>query len=104
MGLGVASALPIDGLALFGALLGAWLATSTKHDFKAWQRVVALILPTCVGYITSDAALTQVPWLTTRPFSALVCACLVIPLCLKALAWVDKIDFGELLSRLRGGS
>ncbi|MCP1605714.1 Putative phage holin [Pseudomonas citronellolis] len=104
MGLGVASALPIDGLALFGALLGAWIATSTRHDFKAWQRLVALILPTCVGYVASDAALALVPWLTTRPVSALVCALVVIPLCLKALAWVDTIDFGELVRRIRGGS
>ncbi|WP_353799899.1 hypothetical protein [Pseudomonas aeruginosa] len=50
MGLGLGVTLPVDGGMLFGALLGAWLATGTKQDLKAWSRLLSLILPTCVGY------------------------------------------------------
>ncbi|WP_238328761.1 hypothetical protein [Pseudomonas aeruginosa] len=57
MGLGLGVTLPVDGGMLFGALLGAWLATGTKQDLKAWSRLLSLILPTCVGYLFADVAL-----------------------------------------------
>lgn len=104
MGLGLGATLHVDGYVLFGALLGAWMATSSRHDFKVWTRMFALILPTCVGYLSAGPALAQFPWLTTREFAALVCAVVVIPLILKAAAWLDKLDFGEILRRIRGGS
>ncbi|KAF1072706.1 MAG: hypothetical protein GAK45_00141 [Pseudomonas citronellolis] len=103
MGLGLGATIPIDGGVLFGALLGAWLATGTKRDLKAWQRLLALVLPTGVGYLASGPALSAVPLLTTREFSAVLCAALVIPLILKAMEWVDRVDFGELIDKLRGG-
>ncbi len=40
MGLGLGVTLPVDGGMLFGALLGAWLATGTKQDLKAWSRLL----------------------------------------------------------------
>ncbi|WP_353799897.1 hypothetical protein [Pseudomonas aeruginosa] len=43
------------------------------------------------------------PWLTNLAFSAFVCALVVIPLSLKAVAWVDKVDFDDLWRRIRGG-
>ncbi len=79
MGLGLGVTLPVDGGMLFGALLGAWLATGTKQDLKAWSRLLSLILPTCVGYLFADVALARVPWLTNLAFSAFVCALVVIP-------------------------
>ncbi|AYW69176.1 putative holin [Pseudomonas aeruginosa] len=103
MGLGLGVTLPVDGGMLFGALLGAWLATGTKQDLKAWSRLLSLILPTCVGYLFADVALARVPWLTNLAFSAFVCALVVIPLSLKAVAWVDKVDFDDLWHRIRGG-
>ncbi|MCS8937174.1 phage holin family protein [Pseudomonas aeruginosa] len=103
MGLGLGVTLPVDGGMLFGALLGAWLATGTKQDLKAWSRLLSLILPTCVGYLFADVALARVPWLTNQAFSAFVCALVVIPLSLKAVAWVDKVDFDDLWRRIRGG-
>jgi hypothetical protein len=40
VGLGLAALVPpIDGDALFGALLGGWLVTTTQHELKAWQRL-----------------------------------------------------------------
>ena len=102
MGLGLGVTLPVDGGMLFGALLGAWLATGTKQDLKAWSRLLSLILPTCVGYLFADVALARVPWLTNLAF------CLRLrpgghSLSLKAVAWVDKVDFDDLWRRIRGG-
>ncbi|NYU52265.1 hypothetical protein H0B49_35105, partial [Pseudomonas aeruginosa] len=82
MGLGLGVTLPVDGGMLFGALLGAWLATGTKQDLKAWSRLLSLILPTCVGYLFADVALARVPWLTNLAFSAFACALVVLPLSL----------------------
>ena len=39
MGLGIATMPSIDGEVLFGASLGAWLVTTTRTNFKAWQRI-----------------------------------------------------------------
>ena len=104
MGLGLASAVPIiDGDALFGAVLGAWLVTSTKHDLKAWQRIGSLMLSSGVGYLFAPTALRLAPVLTSGG-AALACALVVIPLSIKSMLWIEKADLLEILRRLRGGS
>jgi len=41
LGLGMSSTLPaINGEALFGAVLGAWLVTTTRSHLKVWQVLV----------------------------------------------------------------
>lgn len=104
MGLGLASAVPIiDGDALFGAVLGAWLVTSTKHNLKAWQRIGSLLLSSGVGYLFAPTALRLAPVLTSGG-AAFACALVVIPLSIKSMVWIERADLIEILRRLRGGS
>lgn len=103
-GLGLATAVPlIDGHALFGALLGAWLVTSTKHDLKAWQRVASLLLSAGVGYLFGPVALSAAPFLTSGG-AAFGCALVVIPISIKAMVWVEQTDLWEIVRRLKGGN
>ncbi|MFJ3369760.1 putative holin [Pseudomonas sp. NPDC086251] len=104
MGLGLATAMPvIDGKALFGAILGAWLVTSTKHDLKVWQRLGSMFLSAGVGYLFAPMALQLVP-LVTSGGAAFGCALIIIPISIKGMVWVEKADFWEILRRIRGGS
>ena len=104
MGLGLATAMPvIDGEALFGAILGAWLVTSTKRDLKVWQRLGSLFLSAGVGYLFAPMALQLVPFVTSGG-AAFGCALIIIPISIKAMVWVEKADFWEILRRIRGGS
>lgn len=104
MGLGLATAAPIiDGEALFGALLGAWLVTSTKHDLKVWQRLGSLFLSAGVGYLFAPMALQAVPFIT-RGGGAFFSALLVIPISIKLMVWIEKADIWDIWRRFRGGS
>jgi hypothetical protein len=104
VGLGLASAVPlIDGNALFGAVLGAWLVTSIKKDLKAWQRVGSLLLSSGVGYLFAPIALNLAPMLTSG-VAAFTCALVVIPISIKAMVWVERADLLDILRRLRGRS
>lgn len=105
MGLGLANAVPIiDGNALFGAVLGAWLVTGTKHNLKAWQRVGSLLLLSAgVGYLFAPTALRLAPVLTSGG-AAFACALVVIPLSIKSMIWIERADLIEILRRLRGGN
>ena len=104
MGLGLSSAVPIiDGDALFGAVLGAWLVTSTKHNLKAWQRIGSLLLSSGVGYLFAPTAMRLAPVLTSGG-AAFACALIVIPVSIKAMVWIERADLIEILRRLRGGS
>lgn len=102
MGLGLATAVPIiDGEALFGAVLGAWLVTSTKQNLKAWQRVGSLMLSAGVGYLFAPMALRLTPVLT-HGGAAFACALVIIPLSIKAMVLVEKAELGDILRRLKG--
>ena len=104
MGLGLANAAPIiDGDALFGAVLGAWLVTSTKHNLKAWQRLGSLLLSSGVGYLFAPTAMRLAPVLTSGG-AAFACALVVIPVSIKAMVWIERADLIEILRRLKGGS
>jgi len=104
MGLGLATAVPqIDGEALFGALLGAWLVTSIKRDLKAWQRLGSLLLSAGVGYLFAPVALKIAPVINSGG-AAFACALVVIPISIKAMLWVEQADLFDILRRIRGGS
>ncbi|QPG61246.1 hypothetical protein HFV04_017160 [Pseudomonas sp. BIGb0427] len=104
MGLGLATAVPlIDGEALFGAILGAWLVTSIKRDLKAWQRLGSLLLSAGVGYLFAPVGLKLAPFINSGG-AAFACALVVIPISIKAMLWVEQADLFEILRRIRGGS
>lgn len=104
MGLGLATAVPlIDGEALFGAILGAWLVTSIKRDLKAWQRLGSLLLSAGVGYLFAPVALKLAPIINSGG-AAFSCAMVVIPISIKIMVWVEQADLFEILRRIRGGS
>ncbi|MNJ15694.1 hypothetical protein D3C77_99460 [compost metagenome] len=104
MGLGLATAVPlIDGEALFGAILGAWLVTSIKRDLKAWQRLGSLLLSAGVGYLFAPVALKLAPIINSGG-AAFASAMVVIPISIKVMVWVEQADLFEILRRIRGGS
>lgn len=102
LGMSVAASLPsVDGEALFGAALGAWLATTTRSNFKAWQRIGSLLLSAGVGYLFTPVALPLVPFLTGG-VAAFLCALIVIPISIKIMLWVDGAGITEIIRHLRG--
>ncbi|MGU9821989.1 putative holin [Pseudomonas sp. LF090] len=104
MGLGLATVTPIiDGEALFGAVLGAWLVTSTKRDLKVWQRLGSLFLSAGVGYLFAPMSLQAIPFITSGG-GAFVCALVVIPISIKLMVWVEQADIWDIWRRIRGGS
>jgi hypothetical protein len=104
MGLGLATVTPtIDGQALFGAILGAWLVTSRKDDLKVWQRLGSLFLSAGVGYLFAPMALQAIPIITSGD-GAFVCALVVIPLSIKLMVLIEKTDILDIWRRIRGGS
>ncbi|RRV04446.1 hypothetical protein EGJ27_21665 [Pseudomonas sp. v388] len=103
LGLGLANAGPIvDDDALFGAVLGAWLVTSTKQNLKPWQRIGSLLLSSGVGYLFAPTASYLAPILTSGG-AAFACALIVIPISIKSMMWIERTDLIEILRRLRGG-
>ena len=104
MGLGLVTAMPIiDGEALFGAILGAWLVTSTKQDLKVWQRLGSLFLSAGVGYLFAPMALLAIPLINSGG-AAFACALVIIPISIKLMVWVEKADIWDIWRRIRGGS
>ncbi|NBA94748.1 putative holin [Pseudomonas sp. R5(2019)] len=103
IGLALAAVAPkIDGDALFGSLLGAWLVSSTRQHLKAWQRLGSLTLSAGVGYLFAPMVLSVAPFLSTG-VAAFIGAVVVIPICIKVMVWLDAADLREVLQRLRTG-
>ena len=101
LGLGIATLPSIDGETLFGAALGAWLVTTTRSNFKAWQRIGSWMLSAGVGYLFTPVALQVTPFLTTG-VTAFLCALVVIPVSIKIMQWIDGAGLGEIIRHLRG--
>jgi pheromone shutdown protein TraB len=101
VGLGIATLPSIDGEALFGASLGAWLVTTTHSNFKAWQCVGSWLLSAGVGYLFTPVALPLVPFLTAG-VTAFLCAVVVIPISIKLMQWIDGTGLGDIIRHLRG--
>ncbi|PPA02510.1 hypothetical protein C4E44_18965 [Pseudomonas sp. MWU12-2312b] len=101
LGLGIATLPVIDGEVLFGASLGAWLVTTTRANFKAWQRIGSWMLSAGVGYLFTPVALPLIPFLTAG-VTAFLCALVVIPISIKLMQWIDGAALGEIVRHLRG--
>ena len=101
LALSIATLPAIDGEALFGASLGAWLVTSTRVDFKAWQRIGSWLLSAGVGYLFTPVALPLAPFLTAG-VTAFMCALIIIPISIKVMQWVDSAGLGEIIERIKG--
>ncbi|MBA1205224.1 hypothetical protein G7009_26290 [Pseudomonas capeferrum] len=103
-----------DGNALFGAILGAWLisssrrrlrawlVTSSRQQLKAWQRVGSLFLAAGVGYLFTPLMLSLAPFLSSG-VAAFVAAVVVIPISIKVMLWLDATDLRDILQRWRRG-
>ena len=101
LGLGISTLPSIDGEVLFGASLGAWLVTTTRSNFKAWQRIGSWLLSAGVGYLFTPVALPLAPFLTAG-VTAFLCALIIIPISIKVMQWVDGAGLGEIIERLKG--
>ncbi|KAB0499960.1 putative holin [Pseudomonas vancouverensis] len=101
LGLGLAALPVIDGEVLFGASLGAWLVTTTRINFKAWQRIGSWLLSVGVGYLFTPVALPWVPFLTAG-VTAFFCALVIIPVSIKLMQWIDSAAIGDILRQFKG--
>lgn len=100
---GLVSAVPlIDDNAVIGAVLGAWLVTSTKKKLEHWQRLGSLSLSSGVGYLFAPMTLKVLPFLESGG-AAWISAICVIPLSIKLMEWMEKTELFEIFRRLRGG-
>ncbi|PWB31857.1 hypothetical protein DCO48_15535 [Pseudomonas sp. SDI] len=103
VGLSLASVLPqVNGEAVFGALLGAWLVAATRRRLKTWQRLGSLLLSAGVGYLFSPQVMALAPFFDPG-VAAFVAAVLVIPISIKVMLWVGKAQLQDILQRIRGG-
>lgn len=94
-GVGLATLVPwIDVNALIGAIFGAAVVAMTQKDLKPWARLLGLLLSTLGGYISAPEIVAQTVMTQTGPAAA-AGAVLIIPLLLKALAQVEKLEFGS---------
>ena len=97
-GLGVASILPgVDGNAMFGAVVGAALIATNRRDIHGWQRLIGLLISAGAGYVSAGEIVEQTPISQTGP-GGFIGAVLVVPLALKLLAAVDKINLEKLVA------
>lgn len=91
-GVSLASLMPwVDGDALMGAVLGAALVALSKKDLKPWQRIGSLVFSALVGYLLSGEVIAQTP-LTNSGSGAFYGAIFIVPVALKLMQYVDKID------------
>lgn len=102
-GIGAASLLPgVDGNALMGALLGAALVAYARKELKPWQRLGGLCFSALVGYLMATEMVNQTPIKDTGA-GAFIGAIVIVPLALKLMEWVDKLEIATLFKRGNGG-
>lgn len=102
-GVGLASLVPwLDVNALIGAIFGAAVVAITKKELKPASRLIGMVLSTLAGYICAPEIVAQTPMTQTGPAGA-VGAVVIIPLLLKALAYVEKLDVSKLKWPTSGG-
>ncbi|WP_165443782.1 putative holin [Pseudomonas jilinensis] len=103
-GVGIAAMLPwIDANALMGAVLGAALVAYTKKELKPWQRFAALMFSALVGYLMSGEVVAQTP-LTESGTGGFLGAIIIVPLALKLMLQVDRLDLNAILAAIKRGT
>lgn len=101
-GVGLATFLPnLDGNALFGAIIGAALIALNQKDLKAWQRLLGLLVSVGAGYVSAGEIVAQTPITQTGP-GGFVGAILVVPIALKVLALVERMELSDVQAFLQG--
>lgn len=102
-GVGLASLVPwLDANALIGAIFGAAVVAMTKKELSPVSRLIGLLLSTIAGYISAPEIVAH-SWLTQTGSAGAVGAVVIIPLLLKLLAYVEKLDLASLLRPKSGG-
>ena len=101
-GVGLATVMPnMDGNALFGAIIGAALIALNQKDLKAWQRLLGLLVSVGAGYVSAGEIVAQTPITQTGP-GGFVGAILVVPIALKVLAVVERMELSDVQGFLQG--
>ena len=101
-GVGLATVMPnMDGNALFGAIIGAALIALNQKDLKAWQRLLGLLVSVGAGYVSAGEIVAQTPITQTGP-GGFVGAILVVPIALKVLAVVERMELSDVQAFLQG--
>lgn len=101
-GVGLASLMPwVDAGALMGAVLGAGLVAYTKKDIKPWQRLAALVFSAAIGYLLSPEVV-HFASLSQTSTGAFIGSIVIVPLTVKLIDYVNKLDISTLLKRNGG--
>lgn len=101
-GVGLATLIPtMDGNALFGAIIGGAVIAMNQRDLKAWQRCTALMVSVGAGYVSAGEIVAQTPITQTGP-GGFVGAIIVVPIALKVLAVVERLELSDVQAFLQG--
>lgn len=101
-GVGLATIIPsLDGNALFGAVVGSAVIALNQKDLRAWQRVLGLLVAVGSGYVSAAEIVAQTPITKTGP-GAFVGAIIVVPIALKVLAVIEKMQLADVQAFLQG--
>ena len=95
-GFGVASISGVDGNAMFENR-GRAALIANRRDIHGWQRLIGLLISAGAGYVSAGEIVEQTPISQTGP-GGFIGAVLVVPLALKLLAAVDKINLEKLVA------
>lgn len=91
----------LDGHALFGAFMGAWLVASTRRRLKGLQRLGWLLLSSGIGYLFMPLVWSLSARVFSSGVAAFVASVVVIPISLKVMVWLESADLREILQRWR---
>lgn len=101
-GVGLATIIPsLDGNALFGAVVGSAVIALNQKDLRAWQRVVGLLVAVGSGYVSAAEIVAQTPITKTGP-GGFIGAIIVVPIALKVLAVIEKMELADVQAFLQG--
>ena len=101
-GVGLTTFMPsLDGNALFGAIIGGAIIALNQKDLRAWQRILGLLVSVGAGYLSASEIVAQTPITQTGPGGA-VGAIIVVPIALKVLAVIERLELADVKAFLQG--
>lgn len=101
-GVGLTTFMPsLDGNALFGAIIGGAIIALNQKDLRAWQRILGLLVSVGTGYVSAAEIVAQTPITQTGPGGA-VGAIIVVPIALKVLAVIERLELADVKAFLQG--